>query len=230
MKWLFTLLFLVPGALAISQPSFQKVDREMVKGMVEDTSAATYYPKLLTRFNSFDSSLSGQQYRLLYFGFVFQSGYEGDQDDKRTAIQAALTNKDYELAERICDSVLAGDPVSLSANYQMALTLYLKDRQDPAYRKYGNRYKHLLDAIVSSGDGLSCNTSFKTICVHDEYEVMYNYYSINEISGQRLSYPCDIISITPSVSFPSKEMYFDTSESMMIMDQIMSGKHGKKRH
>jgi len=227
------MLIILFAALALftkAQTEFQAIDRNAVAKQVKDTTAGSYYPRLLARFNSFDSSLTNEDYRLLYYGFVFQDDYAGDGDEKKTEIRSALKNNDYNLASALCDSVLATDPVCLSANYNKALVLYLKDKADTTYKKYGNRYRNLLAAIVSSGDGLSCKTSFRTISVSDEYEVMYNYFEIEKISGQALIYPCDKMSVTPSVYYKSTEMYFDTSESMMYIDNLMKpGKPKKKK-
>ncbi len=227
-KLTFSLVLIV--SLTHGQSEFQSVDRNEIKKEVEDTGAATYYPRLLSRFKAFDSSLTNNDYRLLYYGFVFQDTYAGDGDDRKTEIKAALKNNDFDKASCLSDSVLDTNPVSLSANYSKALSLYLKNKADTVFKRYGNRYRHLLEAIVSSGDGLACKTAFKTICVNDEYEVIYNYFQVEAVSGQALLYPCDKISLKPSVYFRESEMYFDTSESMMHLDNLFNNnKHGKKK-
>ena len=230
MKIIITSLFLTVAFAAESQADFKKVERDVVEKEVKDTAVDTFYPKLLNRFNSFDTSLTNDDYRLLYYGFVFQDNYAGDADEKKTEIRHALKNKDYTLAIKMCDTVLERCPVSLSANYNRAMALFLMNKEDLVYKKYGDRYKNLLDAIISSGDGITCETSFRTICVSDEYEVVYNYFEIETVSGQALSYPCDKLSVTPSRFFKAGDIYFDTSESMMMMDNLLNGnKHKKKK-
>jgi Domain of unknown function (DUF4919) len=229
MRLEFTFFLLINVLSSYSQGNFQTINRDSVEKEVTDTAADTFYPKLLTRFNNFDSTLTNGDYRLLYYGFVFQNNYAGDADEDNSNLDSALQNKNYGKASNICDGILENDPVSLYANYHKALALYLKDKEDPSFRKYAYRYKNLLNAIISSGDGFSCKTSFRTICVHDEYEVMYNYFDIEQISGQSLEYPCDKITLTPSVRYSSNEMFFDTSEPMMYMDNLMKGNHHEKR-
>jgi Domain of unknown function (DUF4919) len=229
MKLIIAAFFLMIPFLAKSQTDFKKVDRAIVEKEVKDTGADTFYPKLLNRFNSFDSTLTNEGYRLLYYGFVFQENYAGDADEKKTEIRKALKNNDYDLAIKMCDTVLEHYPVSLSANYNRALGLYFKNKENLVYKNYGDRYKKLLDAIVSSGDGLTCETSFRTICISDEYEIMYNYFQIEKNSGQSLLYPCDKLSVTPSQYFKEKDMYFDTSESMMFMDNLLKEDKDKKK-
>jgi hypothetical protein len=77
-----------------AQHNFTKVDRELVKKAVMDKSKPTYYPQLLKRFNAFDTTLSADEYRLIYFGYAFQDAYSGVEPDTKP-INDALAGKDY---------------------------------------------------------------------------------------------------------------------------------------
>ncbi|HEY2721844.1 MAG TPA: DUF4919 domain-containing protein, partial [Chitinophagaceae bacterium] len=74
--------------------------------------------------------------------------------------------------------------------------------------------KNLLNAILSSGNGLECKTAFKTIFVADEYEIIYNAFDVVKFSGQSLQEPCDVLHINPTDKFNHDDIYFDTSETL----------------
>jgi hypothetical protein len=80
--------------------------------------------------------------------------------------------------------------------------------------KYESRFKNLVDAILSSGNGLTCETGFKTISVSDEYGIIYIPFKIEQFYGKALIGPCDKLDIKASVDWPNKEIYFDTSETL----------------
>ncbi len=216
------LFLLVFSALlqASGQHNFQKVDREAIRLSVTDSSSAGYYPRLLSRFNDFDTTLTLNDYRLLYYGFVFQPGYSAYGDIRTKEIQESIGAKKYMEASLTIDSVLAKVPISLRANYQKAVALYLMDSLSMPYPEYILRYNKLVGAILSSGDGLTCETAFKTIFVADEYEIIYRHFAIEKVGGQALVYPCDRMTVTPNNRFTKTSLYFDTSDSFNQMKTL----------
>jgi hypothetical protein len=196
------------------QAHFTTVDREEVRKAVTDSLAPTWYPKLVDRFNAFDTSLTRDEYRLLYYGFVFQRGYSAFPNQKKKEIVKAINDKDFDRSSDISDSVLDECPVSLTGNYYKGLSLFYgyPDRTD--YAQYRSRFVQLVDAILSSGDGLTAKTAFKTIFVADEYQIIYTHFKIEQFISQSLVGQCDLLTIKPSAAWPHKEIYFDTSESL----------------
>lgn len=208
--------------------SFSPVNRDSVKMQITDAAAPTLYSSLLQRFNSFDTTLTNDDYRLLYYGFVFQPAYSPYGENKVKEINAALADKDYFLAVKICDTILQAVPVSLNANYQKAVALYLQDKAGTAYSKYDKRYSKLLNAIASTGDGLTCRTAFKTIFIDDEYQIMFKFLQIKKYNGQALAYPCDRLSVEPSAYFKQNSVFFDTSETFLSMQDMFKDNSDKK--
>jgi hypothetical protein len=219
MKATITILLLICSTNIYSQ-DFTSVNRKEVEKEVTDENSPNYYPKLLERFSQFDGSLTLQQYRLLYFGFVFQDEYDGYNDNKSKEIRQLLEKKDYKKTIKLCDEVLKDLPVSLTVNYLKAVALQRKDEKDTTAAKYMNRYNHLADAILSSGNGLECKTAYKTIFVDDEYDLIYKYFEVEKFYGQSLEMPCDVLKISPSEKFNHGEIYFDTSETLLAMEKM----------
>ncbi len=222
---LLPLILPLCASQAQAQHTFQRVEREQVKRAVTDPSQPSYYPKLLARFTAFDTTLTQTDYRNLYYGFVFQPAYQGYMDHQKAAVRKQLAAHNYVRAATICDSVLATIPISLNANYLKGYALYANDKTSPQFRQYLNRYRGLRDAILSSGNGLSCETAFKTIFVDDEYEIMYQYLEVESHESQALVQTCDRFSIKPSKYFQASSLYFDTSETLLSLQNQF---HGKK--
>src|SRR4051812_30119502 len=115
------LLFICSPLFA--QRKVEKVDREEIKRAISDPALSTYYSKLVARFNLFDTSLTNADFRYLYFGYVFQKGYDGFGHLTRDEVTKAEAAKDFSKALTMADSALAINPVSLWANYRKAVIL-----------------------------------------------------------------------------------------------------------
>lgn len=161
MKYCLFLITIVLNLSLLAQQHFTPVDRDKVKKAVNDDKAPTAYKELLRRFNAFDSTLTLEDYRLLYYGFVFQ-------------------------------------------------------------KSFGDRFKHLVEAILSSGDGLTCETGFRVNTVPDEYTILYNYFNIEECKGQALVSHCDRMSVKPSDSWSKELLYFDATEILKKEEELFS--------
>jgi hypothetical protein len=214
-------LFLYIPLIAFPQQESKKVNRDVVKKMVSDSNAATFYPKLLYKLKSPMPVLSAEEYYLLYYGFVFQESYHGYSNHRKSDIVKLMNEKKYAEAEAICDSVLEKIPVSLNANYLKGLCIYLRDPGNEMAIIYRSHYEGLRDAILSSGDGKSCETAFKTIYIPDEYDIMYRYFDIEGHKGQSLQFPCDVFKIKGTKKFKGSKIYFDTSETFISMEKTL---------
>ena len=224
MKTLLIFFFAASQIFAFGQNEFVAVDRKLVENAVSDSKKETFYPKLIRRFNDFDTTLTNEDYRLIYFGYAFQKEYTGQENSGEMDISKALDSSNYSELNKLCDVILKANPISLKANYNKGLALFKLDKNDESYLKYRNRYRKLRDAILSSGNGLSCKSSFKVLYVGDEYEIMYRYFEVSDFKSQSLQYPCDRMKISPSKYFKASDMYFDTSESMMVLEKMLKGK------
>jgi len=208
-------LLTLAGVSGQAQTSFRTVDRKEVEQLVSDVSLRSFYPALLDRFNAFDSTLTPEDYRLIYYGFVFQPAYVWDADQRKGEMSRAMQASQYDLVVRMADSVLQINPISLAAHYFRAYAMMNINEKDSSYQKYIRRYSGLRDAILSSGDGLHCNTAFKTIFMEDEYEIMYNYFEVDSNLDPSVQYPCERFTVTPSGSYPHSEIFFDASEVLL---------------
>lgn len=77
MRLLFILLFLTLSVSANAQKTeFTKPDYQQIKKDIEDASSPLYYPTLLSRLASYDTTLTTKEYTWLYYGYFFHKDYE----------------------------------------------------------------------------------------------------------------------------------------------------------
>jgi len=57
------------------------INFESIKSTIENSDSEYYYPILLKRFNDFDSTLTRQEYALIYYGFSFQKDNPKNRPD-----------------------------------------------------------------------------------------------------------------------------------------------------
>jgi hypothetical protein len=221
----WALLFLLFFSFSQGQDSvhFYKVNRDSVKAAISDPAKPTYYSKLLKRLNEFDTTLTPTDYRLLYYGYVFDNGYSAYGSTEKGKIYKLLDDKKYLAALNLSDSVLKSMPVSLSANLVKLVVLYTMSPDERSeYNKWKWRYHCLRDAVLSTGNGLTCETAFKTIFVPDEYDLI-RYFEIEETT-QYLVGDCDMFDIKSAKYFDAKNIYFDTSETLKQLDDMFKKK------
>ncbi|OJV40557.1 MAG: hypothetical protein BGO29_14480 [Bacteroidales bacterium 36-12] len=79
MKQILTLTFLLIVFCHVNaqQLTYQKPDYDLIKKEIQDSSSTFYYPKLMSRLTQYDTTLSADDYRHLYYGSLV-SGYNSN--------------------------------------------------------------------------------------------------------------------------------------------------------
>jgi hypothetical protein len=224
MKTLLTLSLLIIAISGFAQekPVPIPINYDSVEAAITNTEKDTYYPRLLQRFNQFDTSLTVNDYRLLYYGFAFNAGYAPYQDNGTSEIMPLVKERKYDKALEVCDKVLSTNPVSITTNSYKSFVLMNMAENDSS-RRYAIRVRKLLNAILSSGDGLTCETAFKVIYVSDEYSLLRDVFDA-EPQGRRTTPPCDRFNIDKTKTYPSKTIYFDYSANDIYFKRKYPGK------
>lgn len=228
---LFILLLCVCEA-SFAQSNYIPVNRDYIEKKVKDSSSPFFYEILLKRYLAFDSTLNLEDYRFLYYGFPFQPGYSPYASFMNSELNDLLKNKENAKALALANEVYQQQPVSPRSLYNKLVALQISGSSDSSMRQVQRQYVNIIDAIVSSGDGKSCASAFKTIYVPDQYEVMANYLNINN-KGRILEGVCDKFSVNPNQMFDQNFLYFDTSETLRGLSEMLKEgtqeKKGKKK-
>jgi len=200
------------------------IDYDKIKQTIENKESQYFYQKLLQRFNDFDESLTLEEYALIYYGFSFQDNYLKNQPDEKILSELYKSNE-YDKLIVECKKVLETNPVSLTANDYMGYAHFKLEKPEKEWKKYQNRFRGLRKAIVYSGNGLTCETSFKVIYVSDEYDILYDYFDVSEIYSQSLTEGlCDKFIIKPSDYYQVSEIYFDISRKIIRQQELIDKK------
>ncbi len=194
-KAFFTLFFV--GLLTIIQaqkPELKGPDYSSIQKNIEDKNSEFYYPILLKRLKENDPSLTGSEYRHLYFGYTFQKGYKPYKTGKKAEEVSkyyrgeGISEKDLSKGIQLFRDVLDENPMDLRAMNYLAY-LYHLNKDDATAEKIAGSFHGLLNAILTSGDGLQCETGFHVISVTDEYVVLNRFQM--ESASQSSNSKCD---------------------------------------
>lgn len=174
----FLLLLFAISLNGFSQENtFESPNYKNIEKNIKDKKSEFYYPKLLAKFEVSDSTMTLEQKRHLYYGYTFQSTYNPYKNSLASESLSEIMKKDQLSADdlteiiKLSTHVLKENPLDIRAlNYR----LYSLEQQ----QKYDELKKNLIkleiivDALVSSGDGISKETAFYVIDVSHEYDLL----------------------------------------------------------
>ncbi|NIF03943.1 DUF4919 domain-containing protein [Chryseobacterium sp. Tr-659] len=207
--FLFVLLSFVKG----QKLEFKAPDYSLIQKNIEDKSSEFYYPKLLRRLKENDTLLTSNQYRHLYFGYTFQKEYKPYKTGKKAEEVAkyyrgeGISQKDLSKGIQLFLDALDENPLDLRTMNYLAY-LYHLNNDDSTAKKIAGNFHGLLSAVLTSGDGLTCETGFHVISVTDEY-VLLNRFQM-ETKSQSMKGKCDYHEFEKGL-YKIPGLYFDVS-------------------
>lgn len=191
------ILFISITSVAFSQETtFKAPDYKLIKSNIEDKNSKFYYSNLLQRLSANDTLLSNEEYRHIYYGYVMHPNYnpygETSKEEKLQKFYRSqeLEKKDYTKIIDLANQSLKEFPIDLRLMSFLAYVYHLNG-DDLLAKKVSNNFHGLLGAIMSSGDGLECETGFHVISVSHEY-VILNMFGLENVS-QSLIGNCDYL-------------------------------------
>lgn len=209
------MVLLVSGIAGYGQDFLiEKPDYDKIEKAIAGNESNLYYPKLMIRYKLADSSMTIEEKRHLYYGFTFQDAYapygRSDFEEKLKAVleKKKLRDADYRDIVAFSDSVLAENPFNLA----------VLDNQLFAFEKLGNgirfneniiRLNIVIDAMLSSGDGLSKKSAFYVIATSHEYFLL-SILGFSFGGSQSLQEHYDFLALADNPD-KIKGLYFDVS-------------------
>ncbi len=130
---------------------------------VTHPSSNYYYPPLFERYEKGDTTLTVDDYRHLYYGYMFNDDYRPHTEPKYVdslsvllnKSQGAFTQESLVTAIRYLDSILVERPFSLKFLNLMTYVYSEKVRDMDKALYYAYKYNMILSAIFSTGSGVS---------------------------------------------------------------------------
>ncbi len=158
----------------IEVPDFEKIERA-----INDRQSPYYYPDLMKKFHSNDTTMTLPEFRHLYYGYALQEDYSPYriQTTIPSTIKQLYANN-VDRTQVVCDSIIAYahkclNNVPFDLRQMHILQTYLTKRGNEAEAAlWRYRFNGILQAILSSGDGKTPETAWHVIFTTEEYNVL----------------------------------------------------------
>jgi len=198
-KGLFFLFLFLTFMNAYSQEStFKAPVYKMIESVTKDSTSEYFYPKLMARFLNCDSTLQLQDYRCLYFGYIYQKEYQpywlSSQENELIKYyrSSKIKEKDYDKIISLTTQSILEFPFDLRQMNYLSYIYHLKG-DNLSQQKVSRKFTGIIDAIMTSGDGKTCETAFHVISVGHEY-VLLNLFQF-DVKSQALTGNCDYLTL-----------------------------------
>jgi hypothetical protein len=216
---LLSLAFYFVAAISYSQViTFKKPDYELIRKAIADTSSDFYYPELMNRFKSNDTSLTDEACMYLYLGYTFQKDYKPNWDNPyekkllKYYQSESIKKEDYDDIIELAGKSISESPFDLRQLNYLGYVYHLKGEEEKA-QATSWRFQKIVSGIMLSGDGKSCETAMHVIDVGHEY-VFLNMLQF-QFKGQSYGNGCDKLNVVKD-SREIESLSFNVSRMMEV--------------
>ncbi|MES2863561.1 MAG: DUF4919 domain-containing protein [Bacteroidota bacterium] len=213
MKKAILILVIFFTNLVFSQKSdFNKPDYKLISKNIENKNSNFFYQNLLKKLSENDTLISKEEYFHLYYGAALQKDYnpykKSKFEDELNKYYKELEEKDYDKFIALANKSLKEYPLDLRLMNFLAYTHHMK-HNDAMAEKISKNFHGLIAAIMSTGDGITCENGLHVISVTHEYVVL-NLFEL-EVVSQSLVENCDYMSFEKD-KYKVAGLYFDVSK------------------
>lgn len=208
------------------QAEFKAPDYEKIKTDIADKNSNFFYNTLLKRLKEKDTLLTADDHLHLYYGYAFQKEYNSfyrfkDEEKLMKYYRMdKLDPKDYGDIIKLCEKGLSDFPFDLKIMNFLSYVYHAKG--DEALSKKTNKiFEDIVDAIISTGDGKTCETGFHVLMIGHEYTLL-GLFNL-EFSGQSLVGNCDYMKLTEG-KYRMEGIYFNIEKMMENEMKAFGGK------
>ena len=200
---------------------------KQIKKAIGSKDSDFYYPELLRRFESADTTLTTEQIYYFYYGTATQSSYNPYNVSNYKEVKEALsgetfTENDWRKAAQVVEKQLESDPTNLRFHvYKQIAYSNLYGKESKESKDAYMQVMMLFSAITSTGDGKSPETAYHVISTTDEYGLMdmlgLSLKSQSLIERHGRSY--DLMEFEEN-NFGLKSLYFDVTVCMEALNKV----------
>ncbi|GHN02276.1 DUF4919 domain-containing protein [Cytophagales bacterium WSM2-2] len=181
---------------AVSQGvSFIKPDYDLIKKDIQDESSSFYYSKLMSRLKSYDTTLTRDDYRHLYYGYVYDKNYQPywrspyEKELLPYYRSEKIDTKEYDHIIDLATKSINEFPFDIRQMNFLGYIYHLQGNE--VMSKNMVRLLHeIVEAILSTGDGKTCETGFHVISTSHEYAIL-NIFQLKFKSQSLVEDQCD---------------------------------------
>ncbi len=169
-----------PAAKTDARTSVGAPDLSRIRTATTDVSSEFYYPSLVRKFQANDTLMTPEEFQYLYYGTLFQPGYDPYRKDPNPTLLNELrpiyAKEKRTRADRLkmldyAEQVLRENPVDLR---QLTNRIYVYE-QNGKYdlaKIWQYKLNHLLLVIAASGNGNSPETAWTVVYPQHEYDFL----------------------------------------------------------
>lgn len=157
---------------AFNQPNYKKISKAISK-----ERASTFYPRLMERFLASDTTLSPDEYHLLYYGYSLQPEYlpntpPASADSLMSLIRKEqLAPEQFELVIKYANASLEKNPFDMRY-LDPLIYVYRMQGNNSMADKLEFKLGRIIETLFSTGDGLTKETAFHVISAAHEQDLL----------------------------------------------------------
>ncbi len=181
--------------------SVEKPDLEKIRQETSDPDSPFYFPKLMKKYSRNDTTMTKEEYRNFYLGYMFQedydpyrtSPYSGVTDELRA--KASHTKEEIDTIRKYAELSLRDNPFDLR---QMSFLVHVlkEKRKDMSAKIWEYRLENLLGAIKSTGTGEDVDNAWYVIYPMHEYD-MVQLLGYEATDAEFIEPGCDYLTVSP---------------------------------
>lgn len=234
-RWVVAAILTLTTTVSYAQDKgFEKPDYKNIERVTKDKNSGFYYPKLFKRFQANDTTLTVEQYRMLYYGYFFQEGYSsfGSMSVFNDSLKAlfnkdSLSVNDRRNIIRYTNEDLKTDPFSLRDMYRLYRFYHILG-DDAKSDLCVNKLEMLSKAIASTGDARSDTTGLHVLSVEDEYTIVsmlgYEFGGTQKLTENQ----CDYLTLRKNDD-GIDGLYFDVKQIFVQEHNALKGDGKNKK-
>lgn len=202
--------------------TFVKPDYDQIKINIENKESDLYYSKLWDRYQQGDSTMTMDERRHLYYGYVFNEKYSPYSSVHDATQINAILNKDQPTADEwkelisLINGTLKLQPFNCRYLHYQRMAYHALEKHYFADRNF-HKIMCILDALSSTGDGLERETAIHVTAVPNEYDYLY-FNNLSMQSQSLMNGGYDVLYLEPNGS-GLEELWFDVNQSLNFMSR-----------
>lgn len=169
---LFSLMSVSAQKNRFVRPDYKKISKNIQK-----PGSPLNYAALMERYRANDTSLTREEYHLLYYGYTLQPGFRPDSQDAYSDSLLKLMKlpelkaEQYDVMLRLVNKVLESAPFDMRY-LDPAIYIYRMKGNNELARKLEFKLGRIVETIFNSGDGFTEKTAFHVIAIAHEYDLL----------------------------------------------------------
>lgn len=170
---------MLPGMAAKSKSKIkvERPDLEQIRRVTLDPANKYYFPRLMAKYEVNDTTMTPEEYRYLYLGYMFQEDYDPYRISPYAEVTDSLrmkpthTRAEIDTITKYTELALQDNPFDLR---QMSFLVHVlkEKRKDMTAKIWEYRLEHLLGAIKSTGNGENIENAWYVIYPVHEYDMI----------------------------------------------------------